>query len=94
MGKSGPNATFNLHFSWFGLALGWGVRRFHSSIFTCFQPQQNLVNLKHPVFPMYNVPSLPFLVPTFNIHCPIFYVRYCPIPSPGVQVQTFCLLGL
>ena len=29
VGKSGPNATFN-PFPWVGLALGWGVRRFHN----------------------------------------------------------------
>ena len=32
VGKSGANATFN-HFSWAGLALGWGVRRFHNDIY-------------------------------------------------------------
>ena len=30
VGKSGPNAAFNLIFLGLGLALGWGVRRFHS----------------------------------------------------------------
>jgi len=29
VGKSGPNATLNLLFSWVGLALAWGVRQFH-----------------------------------------------------------------
>ena len=33
VGKSSSNATFNLIFSWVGLALGWGVRRFHNN--TC-----------------------------------------------------------
>ena len=32
VGKSGPIATFNLFFSWVGLALGWRVRRFHINI--------------------------------------------------------------
>ena len=31
MGKSGPNATFEPNLYWVGLALGWGVRRFHNS---------------------------------------------------------------
>ena len=31
VGKSGPNATFLPDFSWVRLALGWGVRRFHTS---------------------------------------------------------------
>ena len=43
-----PDATFNLllrsnnSFSWFGLALGWGVRRFHikSNISVFFNPTQ------------------------------------------------------
>ena len=48
MGKSGPNATFNLFFSWVGLALGWGVRRFHNDILYVFQPNIYLVNRKHP----------------------------------------------
>ena len=32
--KSGPNATFNLLriLPWVGLALGWGVRRFHNNV--------------------------------------------------------------
>ena len=30
--KSGPNATLNRFFSWVGLALGWGFRRFHHNI--------------------------------------------------------------
>ena len=34
MGKSGPNATFKTYFSWVGLALGWGIRRFHNNIYS------------------------------------------------------------
>ena len=30
--SGGPNATFNLCFSWVGLAVGWGVRRFHNNV--------------------------------------------------------------
>ena len=32
VGKSGQKATFNPFFSWVGLALDWGVRRFRSNI--------------------------------------------------------------
>ena len=32
VGRSGQNATFNLSFSWVGLALGWGARRFHNNL--------------------------------------------------------------
>ena len=49
--KSGPMATFHLLFSWVGLALGWGVRRFHN-VFTCFPTQQNLVHRTHPTIYM------------------------------------------
>ena len=42
MGKSGPTATCNLNLSWVGLALGWGVRRFHNNIYM-FSSQRNLV---------------------------------------------------
>ena len=38
MGKSGPNATFNLIFSWVGLALGWGVHRFHNNTYMFSTP--------------------------------------------------------
>ena len=31
-GEKAQNATFNLNFPWVGLALGWGVRRFHNNI--------------------------------------------------------------
>ena len=31
MGKSGPNATFNLNFLGLGWLLGWEVRRFHNN---------------------------------------------------------------
>ena len=34
--KSGPNATFDLIFHRVGLALGWGVRRFHNNILYMF----------------------------------------------------------
>ena len=37
-GKSGPSATFNLVFLGVGLALGWGVRRFHSNIYMFSNP--------------------------------------------------------
>ena len=33
VGKSGPNATLNPFFLVVGLALGWGVRRFHYNIY-------------------------------------------------------------
>ena len=55
VGKSGPNATFNLVFLGLGSALGWGVRRFHHNIYfellvpgICFPIQHNLANRKHP----------------------------------------------
>ena len=41
--KSGPNATFNPFFPWVGLALGWGVRRFHYNVYFeayVFQPNR------------------------------------------------------
>ena len=47
MGKSGPNATFNL----FCLGLGWPwVGEFVGFIifFICFPAQQNLISRKHP----------------------------------------------
>ena len=41
MGKSGPIATFNnLIFLWVGLALGWGVRRFHNNIYMFPNPTE------------------------------------------------------
>ena len=40
LGKSGPNATFTLFFSWVGLALGWGVRRFHYHIYMFPNPTE------------------------------------------------------
>ena len=40
VGKSGPHATFNLFFSWVGLALGWGVRRFRNNIYTFSNPTE------------------------------------------------------
>ena len=48
VGKSGPNATFNLFF----LGLGWPwVGEFVGFIiiFICFPTQQNLVNRNHPL---------------------------------------------
>ena len=47
MGKRGPNAAFNLLFSCVGLALGWGVRRFHNNS-SMFSNPTELVNRKHP----------------------------------------------
>ena len=50
VGKSGPNATFNLIF----LGLGWPwVGEFDGFIviFVCFPTQQNLVYRKHPIEP-------------------------------------------
>ena len=38
--KSGPNAAFKPMFSWVGLALGWGVRRFHNNIYTLSNPTE------------------------------------------------------
>ena len=48
VGKSGPKCHFQPDFSWAGLALGWGVRRFHTSIYmfsnlTELGQQQNTV---------------------------------------------------
>ena len=40
VGKSGPNTTFNLILSWVGLALGWGVRRFHNNIYMFSSPTE------------------------------------------------------
>ena len=40
MGKNAPSATFNLFFSWVGLALGWGVRRFRNNIYTFSNPTE------------------------------------------------------
>ena len=40
MGKSSPNATFNLFFAWVGLALGWGVRRFHNNMHIVSNPTE------------------------------------------------------
>ena len=48
---------FNLHLSWAGLALGWGVRRSHKNIYLvrirysviCFPTEPNSVNVKHPL---------------------------------------------
>ena len=31
-----------------GLALGWGVRRLHNNIYTCFPTPYHLVNREHP----------------------------------------------
>ena len=47
-GKKRPKCHFQPKFSWVGLALGWGVRRFHHNIYQvlCFPTQHNLVNRK------------------------------------------------
>ena len=37
-GKTWPKCLFNLVFSWVGLALGWGVRRYHNNIPTVSSP--------------------------------------------------------
>ena len=47
MGKSGPNATFNLFF--LGLGWPWGREFVGFIIFTCFPTQHNLVYCKHPI---------------------------------------------
>ena len=39
---------FNLNFSWTGLALGWGVRRFHDDIKMFSNPTEFGVCRKHP----------------------------------------------
>ena len=39
-GKSGPNANFNHFFLGLGLALGWGVRRFHNNIYMFSDPTE------------------------------------------------------
>ena len=49
VGKRGLNATFNLVFLGVGLALGWGVRRFHSNI-QMFSNPTEFVNRKHPIY--------------------------------------------
>ena len=48
MGKSGPNATFDLILSWVGLALGWGFRRFHDHIYMFSKPTEFGKSKKHP----------------------------------------------
>ena len=40
MGKSGPNATFNLFFLGVGVALGWGVCRFHNDVYMFSNPTE------------------------------------------------------
>ena len=48
VGKSGPNATFNLNF--LGLDWPWvGEFGGHMILFMCFPTQQNMVNRKHPI---------------------------------------------
>ena len=49
-GKQWRKCHFQPDVSWVGLALGWGVRRFHNNIHSiCFPTQQNLVNRKHRI---------------------------------------------
>ena len=65
VGKSGPNATFNLIF----LGLGWPrVGEFDGFfiIFICFPTQQNLVNRQHP-----NIDVQSVLI--FRIRVVLFY---------------------
>ena len=39
-GKRGPNATVYPKFSWVGLALGWGVRRFQNNVYIFSNPTE------------------------------------------------------
>ena len=39
VGKSGPNATFNLIFLGLGWPWGWGVRRFHDITYMFSNPR-------------------------------------------------------
>ena len=48
VGKSGPIATFDLFFSWVGLSLGWGVRRFHDNIHMFAKPTEFGISHEHP----------------------------------------------
>ena len=53
VGKSGPNATFTPNFSWVGLALGWGVRRFHNNIDIFPNPTEFDIFRKTPSYPLH-----------------------------------------
>ena len=53
MGKSGPNATFDLFLSWVGSALASGVGRFHDNIYFevyVFQPNMFLGTSQTPSY--------------------------------------------
>ena len=48
MGKSGPNATFNLIFLGLGWPWGWGARRFHDNVYIFSNPTE-LGTRKHRI---------------------------------------------
>ena len=64
MGKSGPNATFNLFFlgldwPWAGEFVGFII------ILICFPTQHNLVNRQHPIVTVTITDSIPGIgIPT------------------------------
>ena len=49
-GKTWPKCHFLRRISWVGLALGWGVRRFHDNIYLFSNPTLLVENRKHPSY--------------------------------------------